>query len=116
MGMSFWGATVILNLLSCFPNMVEFMCGGYTVGGPTLQRFFVLHFILPFIICGLTVIHIFYIHSTGSSNPLGIQTNNKIPFFPYIVINDLFGLLIVLNFYILQTCLVYGHFVIQIII
>jgi len=102
--MSFWGATVILNLLSCFPNMVEFMCGGYTVGGPTLQRFFVLHFILPFIICGLTVIHIFYIHSTGSSNPLGIQTNNKIPFFPYIVIKDLFGLLIVLNFYILQTC------------
>merc|ERR1712065_88619 len=71
---------------------VEFMCGGYTVGGPTLQRFFVLHFILPFIICGLTVIHIFYIHSTGSSNPLGIQTNNKIPFFPYIVIKDLFGL------------------------
>merc|ERR1712107_882202 len=80
------------------------MCGGCTVGGPTLQRFFVLHFILPFIICGLTVIHIFYIHSTGSSNPLGIQTNNKIPFFPYIVIKDLFGLLIVLNFYILQTC------------
>merc|ERR1711868_212859 len=65
-------------------------------------------YILPFgqmSFWGATVIlNLFYIHSTGSSNPLGIQTNNKIPFFPYIVIKDLFGLLIVLNFYILQTC------------
>jgi quinol-cytochrome oxidoreductase complex cytochrome b subunit len=100
--MSFWGATVILNLLSCFPCMVEWLCGGYTVGSPTLQRFFVFHFVLPFIICGFAVLHIFYLHSNGSNNPLGIQTNNKIPFFPYVVIKDFFGLLIVLSFYILQ--------------
>merc|ERR1711884_892477 len=59
--MSFWGATVITNLLSCFPSLIEWVCGGYSVLSPTLKRFFVFHFILPFILCGFVILHLFYL-------------------------------------------------------
>merc|ERR1712113_1143245 len=101
--MSFWGATVITNLLSPFPCVIEWVSGGYCVHNPTLKRFFIFHFILPFILCGFTVIHIFYLHLLSSNNPLRNSTNNKIPFFPFIFQKDVFGLIIVLTIYFLQT-------------
>merc|ERR1712141_254379 len=82
--MSFWGATVITNLLSPFPSLVEWICGGYCVHSPTLKRFFCFHFL-------------------SSSNPLRNSTNNKIPFFPFIFQKDLFGLILILCLYFLQT-------------
>jgi ubiquinol-cytochrome c reductase cytochrome b subunit len=100
--MSFWGATVITNLLSPFPSLIEWICGGYCVHSPTLKRFFVFHFILPFILCGFIVIHIFYLHYHSSNNPLRLNTNNKIPFFPFIFIKDFFGLIVILSLYMLQ--------------
>merc|ERR1712117_693511 len=68
--MSFWGATVITNLLSVFPSVIELVCGGYNVNNPTLKRFFIFHFILPFILCGFTIIHLFYLHFHSSNNPM----------------------------------------------
>merc|ERR1712226_1736115 len=82
--MSFWGATVITNLLSPFPSLVEWLCGGHCVYNPTLKKFFLLHF-----------------HS--SNNPLRLNTNNKIPFFPFIFKKDFFGLILILCLYLLQT-------------
>jgi len=99
--MSFWGATVITNLLSPFPSLVEWICGGYCVHSPTLKRFFVFHFILPFLLCGFVVIHLFYLHYHGSNNPLRLNTNNKISFFPFIFQKDFFGLMLVLCLYFL---------------
>ncbi|XP_015685346.1 cytochrome b-like, partial [Protobothrops mucrosquamatus] len=90
--MSFWAATVITNLLSSIPFLVSWLCGGYYVSNPTLKRFFVLHFILPFVILGLILIHILYLHLTGSNNPLGIDTPNKVTFYPTILWLDLKGL------------------------
>merc|ERR1711907_649653 len=87
--MSFWGATVITNLLSPFPSLVEWICGGYCVHCPTLKRFFLFHFI--------------YLHFLSSNNPLRNSTNNKIPFFPFIFLKDLFGLILILCLYFLQT-------------
>merc|ERR1712223_2130506 len=101
--MSFWGATVITNLLSLFPSLIEWVCGGYSVLSPTLERFFVFHFILPFILCGFVILHLFYLHFHSSNNPLRLNTNNKIPFFPFIFIKDFFGLVLVLCLYFLQT-------------
>jgi quinol-cytochrome oxidoreductase complex cytochrome b subunit len=101
--MSFWGATVITNLLSPFPSLVEWIAGGYCVHNPTLKRFFIFHFILPFILCGFVVLHLFYLHFLSSNNPLRNSTNNKIPFFPFIFQKDAFGLLLVLCLYFLQT-------------
>merc|ERR1712178_344925 len=101
--MSFWGATVIINLLSAFPSLGEVICGGYIVHNPTLKRFFIFHFILPFILCGLVILHLFYLHFHSSNNPLRLNTNNKIPFFPFIFIKDFFGLLLILLLYFLQT-------------
>merc|ERR1712110_807784 len=101
--MSFWGATVITNLLSPFPSLVEWICGGYCVHNPTLKRFFVFHFQLPFLLCGFVVLHLFYLHFHSSNNPLRLNTNNKIPFFPFILLKDLFGLILVLCLYFLQT-------------
>merc|ERR1711920_1126339 len=101
--MSFWGATVITNLLSPFPCVIEWVSGGYCVHNPTLKRFFIFHFILPFILCGFTIIHIFYLHLLSSNNPLRNSTNNKITFFPFIFQKDIFGLIIVLTIYFLQT-------------
>merc|ERR1712207_60098 len=101
--MSFWGATVITNLLSPFPSLVEWLCGGYCVHSPTLKRFFIFHFQLPFLLCGFVVLHLFYLHFHSSYNPLRLNTNNKIPFFPFILQKDLFGLIVILCLYFLQT-------------
>merc|ERR1712141_527540 len=88
--MSFWGATVITNLFSGVPGLVPWVCGGFFVSNPSLSRFFVFHFILPFLICGFSWIHIFYLHQISSFHPLGSNTNNKIPFFPFIFSKDFF--------------------------
>merc|ERR1712056_97788 len=101
--MSFWGATVITNLLSPFPSLIEWVSGGYCVHSPTLKRFFIFHFILPFILCGFAILHLFYLHFLSSNNPLRNSTNNKIPFFPFIFQKDFFGLILVLCLYFLQT-------------
>merc|ERR1712190_199461 len=101
--MSFWGATVITNLLSPFPSLVEWVCGEYCVHNPTLKRFFLFHFQLPFLLCGFVVLHLFYLHFLSSNNPLRNSTNNKIPFFPFILQKDYFGLVLILCLYFLQT-------------
>nr|YP_009689563.1 cytochrome b [Tringa nebularia]QEF30146.1 cytochrome b [Tringa nebularia]QKJ80246.1 cytochrome b [Tringa nebularia] len=97
--MSFWGATVITNLFSAIPyigqTLVEWAWGGFSVDNPTLTRFFALHFLLPFIIAGLTLIHLTFLHETGSNNPLGIVSNcDKIPFHPYFSLKDILGFII----------------------
>nr|YP_009171524.1 cytochrome b [Pseudothericles compressifrons]AJW76367.1 cytochrome b [Pseudothericles compressifrons] len=91
--MSFWGATVITNLLSAIPYMgnelVQWIWGGFAVDNPTLNRFFTFHFILPFIIAAMTIIHLFFLHQSGSNNPLGMNSNmDKIPFHPYFTFKD----------------------------
>merc|ERR1712039_486325 len=100
--MSFWGATVITNLLSPFPSLVEFICGGYCIHNPTLKRFFIFHFVLPFLLCGFLILHIFNLHFLSSNNPLRNSTNNKIPFFPFIVSKDFYGNILILYLYLLQ--------------
>merc|ERR1712050_151567 len=100
--MSFWGATVITNLLSPAPCLVEWLCGGYCVNSPTLKRFFVFHFILPFVLLAFLILHLFYLHFHSSNNPLRLNANNKIPFFPYIFIKDFFSLILILCLYFLQ--------------
>nr|WRY72433.1 cytochrome b [Farynala starica] len=100
--MSFWGATVITNLLSAIPYiggmLVNWLWGGFAVDNATLSRFFSLHFLLPFIILAMTVIHIFFLHATGSNNPTGINSNmDKIPFHPYFSIKDLMGVMLILT-------------------
>nr|ADW08793.1 cytochrome b [Meles meles meles] len=99
--MSFWGATVITNLLSAIPyigtNLVEWIWGGFSVDKATLTRFFAFHFILPFIILALAVIHLLFLHETGSNNPSGIPSNSdKIPFHPYYTIKDILGVLLLM--------------------
>merc|ERR1711865_538484 len=101
--MSFWGATVITNLLSPFPSLVEWVCGGYCVHSPTLKRFFLFHLQLSFLLCGFVILHLFYLHLFSSNNPLRLNTNNKIPFFPFIFIKDFFGLFLILCLYLVQT-------------
>nr|ABN15049.1 cytochrome b [Fukomys whytei] len=98
--MSFWGATVITNLLSAIPyigtSLVEWIWGGFSVDKATLTRFFAFHFILPFIITALTVVHLLFLHETGSNNPSGINSDSdKIPFHPYYTIKDFMGFLFV---------------------
>merc|ERR1711959_453742 len=100
--MSFWGATVITNLLSPFPGVIEWLCGGYCVHSPTLKRFFLFHFVLSFVLLGFVLLHLFYLHFHSSNNPLRINTNNKIPFFPHIFIKDFFSLIIILTVYLSQ--------------
>jgi ubiquinol-cytochrome c reductase cytochrome b subunit len=100
--MSFWGATVITNLLSPFPGVIEWLCGGYCVNSPTLKRFFVFHFVLSFVLLAMVLLHLFYLHFHSSNNPLRINSNNKIPFFPYIFMKDFFTLIIVLSIYLMQ--------------
>ena len=101
--MSFWGATVITNLLSPFPSLIEWVCGGHYVYNPTLKRFFLFHFQFPFIICGFRILHLFYLHSLSSNNPLRNSTNNKIPFFPFIISKDFYYLLLYLSSFIFQS-------------
>nr|WEV87633.1 cytochrome b [Correlophus ciliatus] len=97
--MSFWGATVITNLLSATPyiglTLVEWIWGGFSVDNATLSRFFAFHFILPFIIAGTTIFHLLFLHETGSNNPTGLNSNtDKIPFHPYFSYKDLLGALL----------------------
>nr|YP_010130625.1 cytochrome b [Cercopithecus neglectus]AFA45589.1 cytochrome b [Cercopithecus neglectus]AFA45602.1 cytochrome b [Cercopithecus neglectus]QPZ51719.1 cytochrome b [Cercopithecus neglectus] len=99
--MSFWGATVITNLLSAIPyigaDLVQWIWGGYSIGNPTLSRFFTLHFILPFIITAITIVHLLFLHETGSNNPCGISSDSdKITFHPYYTIKDVLGLVLFL--------------------
>nr|YP_009720757.1 cytochrome b [Athalia icar]QGL07075.1 cytochrome b [Athalia icar] len=99
--MSFWGATVITNLMSAIPylgtSLVQWIWGGFSVDNATLTRFFSFHFISPFIILAMVIIHLFYLHQTGSSNPLGTNSNlDKIPFHPYFTFKDIVGFLIML--------------------
>jgi len=100
--MSLWGVTVITNLLSPFPSLVEWLCGGYCIHNPTLKRFFVFHFLLPFVLCAFLLFHIFSLHFLSSNNPLRNSTNNKIAFFPFIISKDLYGKILVLYLYFLQ--------------
>nr|QOQ85349.1 cytochrome b [Phocoena phocoena]QOQ85362.1 cytochrome b [Phocoena phocoena]QOQ85375.1 cytochrome b [Phocoena phocoena]QOQ85388.1 cytochrome b [Phocoena phocoena]UFK29222.1 cytochrome b [Phocoena phocoena] len=97
--MSFWGATVITNLLSAIPyigsTLVEWIWGGFSVDKATLTRFFAFHFILPFIITALMIVHLLFLHETGSNNPTGIPSNmDMIPFHPYYTIKDILGALL----------------------
>nr|AFO68276.1 cytochrome b [Garrulax chinensis] len=99
--MSFWGATVITNLFSAIPyigqTLVEWLWGGFSVDNPTLTRFFAIHFLLPFVIVGLTLVHLTFLHETGSNNPLGIPSDcDKIPFHPYYTIKDILGFALML--------------------
>nr|WHL46395.1 cytochrome b [Pelophylax cerigensis]WHL46408.1 cytochrome b [Pelophylax cerigensis]WHL46421.1 cytochrome b [Pelophylax cerigensis]WHL46434.1 cytochrome b [Pelophylax cerigensis] len=100
--MSFWGATVITNLLSAAPyvgtDLVQWIWGGFSVDNATLTRFFTFHFILPFIIAAASMIHLLFLHQTGSSNPTGLDSNlDKITFHPYFSYKDLLGFAIMLG-------------------
>lgn len=93
---SFWGATVITNLLSAIPylgtTIVQWLWGGFAVDNATLTRFFTLHFLFPFVVLALSIVHLIFLHQTGSNNPLGTNRNiDKIPFHPYFTFKDLFG-------------------------
>nr|ACU33763.1 cytochrome b [Balionycteris maculata] len=99
--MSFWGATVITNLLSAIPyigtTLVEWIWGGFSVDKATLTRFFAFHFLLPFIISALVIVHLLFLHETGSNNPTGIPSDtDMVPFHPYYTIKDLLGILMML--------------------
>uniref|UniRef100_A0A343J730 Cytochrome b n=2 Tax=Onychodactylus TaxID=113381 RepID=A0A343J730_9AMPH len=100
--MSFWGATVITNLLSAIPYMgnalVQWIWGGFSVDKATLTRFFAFHFLFPFLIVGVSMIHLLFLHQTGSNNPTGIMSNmDKVPFHPYFSYKDALGFLIMLS-------------------
>nr|ACF76889.1 cytochrome b [Dipodomys merriami arenivagus] len=102
--MSFWGATVITNLLSAIPyigtDLVEWIWGGFSVDKATLNRFFAFHFILPFIIAAMAMVHLLFLHETGSNNPLGIPSDcDKIPFHPYYTTKDFLGIVLLLAFF-----------------
>ena len=118
--MSFWGATVITNLFSAVPffgeGITNWLWGGYSVDNPTLTRFFSLHYLLPFLILGLVVLHIWALHVPGNNNPIGIDlqkpSKDTVPFHPYIVIKDLFALLlflIVFAFFVFYSPNILGH-------
>nr|QXO90724.1 cytochrome b [Sarcophaga caerulescens] len=104
--MSFWGATVITNLLSAIPylgiDLVQWVWGGFAVDNATLTRFFTFHFILPFIVLAMTMIHILFLHETGSNNPMGLNSNiDKIPFHPYFTFKDIVGFIVMTTILIL---------------
>jgi ubiquinol-cytochrome c reductase cytochrome b subunit len=111
--MSFWGATVITNLFSAIPlvgqPIVEWLWGGFAVDNPTLNRFFSLHYLLPFVIAGLVAVHIWAFHTTGNGNPAGVEVRrddlatakkDTLPFWPYFVIKDLYALVVFFIFFV----------------
>ena len=111
--MSYWAATVITNLLSAIPYLgsylVQWVWGGFAVANPTLTRFFALHYLLPFVVVFLVVIHLFYLHLYGRSNPLGISSNsNKVPFHYYYSVKDTFVFFLFFFIFIIFT-LKYGY-------
>jgi ubiquinol-cytochrome c reductase cytochrome b subunit len=102
--MSFWGATVITNLFSAIPlvgfSIVEWLWGGFSVDNATLNRFYSLHYLMPFLIAALTLVHLTLLHQHGSNNPLGINTNvDTISFYPYFYVKDAFSFLILLTIF-----------------
>nr|AAA97489.1 cytochrome b [Cratogeomys castanops castanops] len=102
--MSFWGATVITNLLSAIPyigqDLVEWIWGGFSVDKATLTRFFAFHFILPFIITALVMVHLLFLHETGSNNPLGLPSDcSKVPFHPYYTTKEFMGAILLLTLF-----------------
>jgi len=102
--MSFWGATVITNLFSAIPfvggSIVEWLWGGFSVDNATLNRFFSLHYLMPFVIAGLTIVHLSLLHKDGSNNPLGINTNiETVSFYPYFYVKDLLAFLFLIIFF-----------------
>ncbi len=108
--MSFWGATVITNFFSAFPGIGEalttFLWGGYSVGNPTLNRFFSLHYLLPFVIAGVVVLHVWALHVVGQNNPTGIEPKgdrDTVPFTPYATLKD--------GFFISAFCIMFAWFV-----
>ena len=99
--MSFWGATVFTNLFSAIPvvgeSIVQWLWGGFSVDNATLNRFFSLHYLLPFAIAGLALVHLILLHQNGSTNPLGIESNvDKISFYPYFYVKDLLGFVVLM--------------------
>lgn len=97
----FWGATVITNLLSAIPyigqTLVEWIWGGFAVDNATLNRFFALHFLLPFLIAAMSIIHLLFLHQSGSNNPLGLSSNiSKVPFHIYYSLKDIVGFVVLL--------------------
>nr|AJR19264.1 cytochrome b [Thremma gallicum] len=114
--MSFWGATVITNILSAIPyignELVQWIWGGFSINNATLNRFFMFHFILPFIILAFSMIHILYLHQTGSNNPLSIKNNlDKIPFHPFFTYKDMMGFFVLMI--ILLTLSIYKPFMLS---
>jgi quinol-cytochrome oxidoreductase complex cytochrome b subunit len=115
--MSFWGATVITSLFSAIPYVgypiVEWLWGGFSVSNATLNRFYSLHYFMPFAIAGLVIVHLALLHKDGSNNPLGINTNvDTIPFYPYFYVKDLFSFfvfLFVFSFFVFFYPNVLGH-------
>nr|QMP96604.1 cytochrome b [Dorylomorpha xanthopus] len=106
--MSFWGATVITNLLSAVPylgnDLVQWIWGGFAVDNATLTRFFTFHFILPFIVLAMVMIHLLFLHQTGSNNPMGLNSNiDKIPFHPYFSFKDSLGFIIMMSMLMMLT-------------
>ena len=104
--MSFWGATVITNLFSAIPyfgeSIVTLLWGGYSVGNPTLNRFFSLHYLLPFVIAGVVVLHVWALHVAGQNNPAGVEPKTEkdtVPFTPYATLKDAFGMTCFLLFF-----------------
>lgn len=97
--MSFWGATVITNFLSAIPyigtDVVQWVWGGFSVNNATLNRFFSLHYLFPFILAGLILVHLILLHATGSNSPIGLNTNtDKVPFHTYFITKDFFGFIL----------------------
>nr|YP_010472534.1 cytochrome b [Harpalus griseus]UVG42158.1 cytochrome b [Harpalus griseus] len=108
--MSFWGATVITNLLSAIPYLgtmlVQWVWGGFAVDNATLTRFFTIHFLLPFIVTAMVMIHLLFLHQTGSNNPLGLNSNiDKIPFHPYFSFKDIMGFIMLMMLLTILTLL-----------
>jgi quinol-cytochrome oxidoreductase complex cytochrome b subunit len=115
--MSFWGATVITNLFSAIPgignSIVQLLWGGFSVDNPTLNRFFSLHYFLPFIIAAVAGLHLILLHQPGSNNPLGVNSvYDRIPFYPYYYVKDLFGFFAfvwVFSFFVIYAPNYMGH-------
>ena len=115
--MSFWGATVITNLISAVPfvgdTVVGWLWGGFSVDNPTLNRFFSLHYILPFVIVAMVLVHLVLLHQNGSSNPLGVDSSvDRVSFYPYFYVKDLFGvilLFIMFSFFVFFSPNALGH-------
>lgn len=102
--MSYWGATVITNLFSVISqSLVELLWGGYSVAGPTLTRFYSLHYLLPFLLCIVIIAHLMLLHEKGSSNPLGIEGQRK-PFHPYFTLKDVITFIIYLEVFVILVC------------